>query len=105
MSSRGKYFNLQFNRERAGEAEFEKKLRKMAKDNNLTLTDAVMMLVLAVDQFKISYNVNVNLASERGELFQKPEVKTGSSLHFETKSEPTEVQAARSILDVLKDKR
>lgn len=109
MSARGKYFNLQFNRDCAGEAEFEAKLRKMAKDNNLTMTDTVRMLVMAVDQFKISYNVNVDLteAKVQSELSQKKKIAMGSVPHSDEKPVPAETQqeVQHSILDALKDKR
>lgn len=92
MSEQGKYFNIQFNRDRIGEAEFEEKLRKMAKTNNLTLADTVMMLVMAVNQFKLSYNVSVDLTEEKSS---------------EKRSEPMEMkqEVQHSILDALKDKR
>lgn len=107
MSARGKYFNLQFNRDRTGEAEFEEKLRKMAKDNNLTLADTVKMLVMAVDQFKISYNVNVDLTEVPRETSQEKKLTMGSALRSEEKPAPEETQqeAQRSILDALKGKR
>ena len=107
MNARGKYFNLQFNRDRTGEAEFEEKLRKMAKDNNLTLTDTVMMLVMAVDHFKISYNVNVDLTEVQREPAQDKKLTMGSALSSDVKSAPVETQqeVQHSILDALKDKR
>lgn len=107
MSARGKYFNLQFNRDRTGEAEFEEKLRKMAKDNNLTLADTVKMLVMAVDQFKISYNVNVDLADAQREPHQDKQLTTGYAQYSEEKSASAETQQEvhHSILDALKDKR
>lgn len=106
MSAGGKYFNLQFNRDRAGEAEFEEKLRKMAKDNNLSLADTVKMLVMAVNQFKISYNVNVDLAEMQREPSSE-ERAMESVLYSEKKSIPTEVQkeGQYSILDALKNKK
>lgn len=107
MSARGKYFNLQFNRDRTGEAEFEEKLRKMAKENNLTLTDTVMMLVMAVDHFKIFYNVNVDLAEVQREPAQDEKLTMGSALSSDVKSAPVETrqEVQHSILDALKDKR
>lgn len=107
MSARGKYFNLQFNRDRTGETEFEEKLRKMAKENNLTLTDTVMMLVMAVDHFKISYNVNVDLAEVQREPAQDEKLTRGSVVSSDVKPTPAETQQEvhRSIMDALKDKR
>lgn len=110
MSARGKYFNLQFNRDRTGEAEFEEKLRKMAKDNNLTLTDTVMMLVMAVDHFEVSYNVNVDLAELKRTIAQDKRLTVGSGAYSETSSaasaaEETQQEVRHSILDALTDKR
>lgn len=107
MSARGKYFNLQFNRDRTGEAEFEEKLRKMAKDNNLTLTDTVMMLVMAVDHFKISYNVNVDLAEIQRDPDQDKKLAMGSVTSSDAESAPAETQqeVPRSIMDALKGKQ
>lgn len=107
MSARGKYFNLQFNRDRTGEAEFEEKLRKMAKDNNLTLTDTVMMLVMAVDHFKISYNVNVDLAEIQRDPDQDKKLAMGSVTSSDAEPAPAETQqeVPRSIMDALKGKQ
>lgn len=107
MSARGKYFNLQFNRDRTGEAEFEEKLRKMAKDNNLTLTDTVMMLVMAVDHFKISYNVNVDMAEVQRDSDQDEKLIMGSVISSDVKPTPAEMQqeVPRSIMDALKGKQ
>lgn len=107
MSASRKYFNLQFNRDRTGEAEFEEKLRKMAKDNNLTLTDTVMMLIMAVDHFKISYNVNVDLADVQRDPAQDKQLIMGSVISSDVKPTPAEMQheVSRSIMDALKGKQ
>ena len=62
--AKSKYFHLQFNRERTGESEFEEKLRSMAKENNLTLAETIMALVMAVNNFKVTYNVNLEMNQE-----------------------------------------
>lgn len=92
----GKYFNLQFNRSRTGESEFEGKLRKMAKDNNLSLADTVMLLVMSVDHFKVSYNVDVHLDQLQQSQSQLVTDK------FEQRNSKKEVQP-RDILDALRN--
>ncbi|MBE6035615.1 MAG: hypothetical protein E7222_13100 [Clostridiales bacterium] len=62
--AKSNYFHLQFNRNRTGETEFEEKLRSMAKENNLSLAETVIQLVMAVENFRVSYNVNLELSKE-----------------------------------------
>lgn len=95
----GKYFSLQFNRSRSGEPEFEAKLREMAKDNNLTLCETVMALVMAVDHFKVSYNVDLELngiqETTLGKRPKKPE---------NTPAEEQKPEIRHNVLDAILNK-
>lgn len=97
-----KYFHLQFNREKTGEAEFEEKLRKMAKENNLTISETVIALVMAVDNFKVSYNVNLEL-SDNSESY-KPALELVSTSEQTQNERMPVMDEKKSPLDAILNK-